>query len=258
MKHAVLYVCHGSRVPKAREEAVDFIKKVRPRINAPIQEVCFLELAEPSISSAFESCVSQGATQIAVVPLLLLTAAHAKKDIPEEINEVSSKYPHINVTYGRPIGVDDRLAMMLMDKINEKAKVDHHTVAVLVGRGSSDPDVVRDLTEISTILQKESPLREVKTCYLTAAMPKFTETIDELYNSNEQKIIVIPYLIFTGLLKKEIDETIEKYHWGNRHIEVCSYLGPHPILLDLFSERVHEALLNKNDLFSFHNRMPGQ
>jgi len=251
MKQAVLYVCHGSRVPKAREEAVEFIEKVKPRIQAPIQEVCFLELAEPSIEKGFKTCVEKGATTIAVIPLLLLTAAHAKIDIPEEVAHVSAAFPNVQVTYGKPIGVDPILADMLIDKMSEKSPITNSSTAILVGRGSSDMDVVRDLKGISSYLQGKSDLKQVRTCFLTAAEPRFKQMIVDLHQSDEDSIFIIPYLIFTGLLKREIDQTIKEFEWGDRHIEVCSYLGPHPILLDLFTNRVQEAIENRNGSFTF-------
>ncbi len=251
MKQAVLYVCHGSRVPKARQEAVEFIEKVKPGIPVPIQEVCFLELAEPSIEKGFKTCVEQGATTIAVIPLLLLTAAHAKHDIPEEISHISAAFPNVHITYGKPIGVDPLLAGMLMDKIKEKSSITNSSIAILVGRGSSDTDVVRDLNKISTYLQGESKVKKVHTCFLTAAKPLFKEMIVDIHQSNEQSIFIIPYLIFTGLLKKEIDQTIKEFDWKGRHIEVCSYLGPHPVLLDLFTQRVKEAIENKDGSYTF-------
>ncbi|MGM7720312.1 sirohydrochlorin chelatase [uncultured Metabacillus sp.] len=251
MKQAVLYVCHGSRVPKAREEAMQFIEKVKPQVEADIQEVCFLELAEPSIEVGFTTCVEKGATHIAVIPLLLLTAAHAKLDIPEEIKHVKTKYPDVSVTYGRPIGVDGRLANMLVDKMTEKADIKASSVAVLVGRGSSDMDVVRDLNQISMLLNHQTTVKDVFTCFLTAAEPSFDQMIEDIYHTNEQSIFVIPYLIFTGLLKREIDQKIKKYDWKERSIEICSYLGPHPVLLELFLERINEAIVNKNGEFNF-------
>jgi sirohydrochlorin ferrochelatase len=252
MKQAVLYVCHGSRVPKAREEAIEFISKVKPRINAEVQEVCFLELAEPSIEDGFKNCVNQGATDIAVIPLLLLTAAHAKSDIPEEVEHVSSLFPTVRVSYGKPIGVDIRLADMLVDKMNEKSSIHRSSTAILVGRGSSDMDVVNDLNQIAHFLQEKSGVKKVHTCFLTAAEPKFSQMIKDVYDSDEQSLYIIPYLIFTGLLKKEIDYTVKQFNWNGRKVEVCSYLGPHPILLDLFVERVHEAIINTDGSYTFN------
>ena len=140
---AVLYVCHGSRVKKALIRQLLLLKDVK-NLDVPIQEVCFLELAYPTIEQGFEACIEQGATRIAIVPLLLLTAAHAKHDIPEEIHKVYERYPQVEVLYGEPFGVDERIVDILVERINE-TNVDKHedSMVLLVGRGSSDPAVKR-------------------------------------------------------------------------------------------------------------------
>lgn len=89
---AILYIGHGSRVKAGNEELMAFVEKAKakhPNIN--IQECCFLELAEPTIQDGVEACINKGATKIAVVPVLLLTAAHAKVDIPEAIDEMKKR-----------------------------------------------------------------------------------------------------------------------------------------------------------------------
>ncbi|MED4532612.1 sirohydrochlorin chelatase [Metabacillus fastidiosus] len=252
MKQAVLYVCHGSRVPEACREALAFIDKVKPLVDVPIQETGFLELAEPTIGDGFKACVDKGATHIAVVPLLLLTAAHAKQDIPEELAHVASNYPDIKLTYGKPIGVDEKIADILLEKMNEKEALASDSIAILVGRGSSDPDVKRDFAEIARQLQEKSSLKQVKACFLTAAEPSFDDVIRDIHASNEQQIYLLPYLIFTGLLKKGIDKTVQSYDWGNRSLYHCDYLGAHPLLLNIFMQRVQETVENKNNEYVFH------
>lgn len=76
---AVLYICHGSRLKTAKEEAIQFITSCMSRIEATIQEVCFLELANPSIEDGFRTCVKRGATEIIAIPVFLLAAGHVKK-----------------------------------------------------------------------------------------------------------------------------------------------------------------------------------
>ena len=81
----VLYVSHGSRVPDAVNEATDFIDLVKAQVNVPLQETCFLELTSPNLAQGFQRLVDKGATEISVVPVLLLSAGHYYKDIPAEI-----------------------------------------------------------------------------------------------------------------------------------------------------------------------------
>lgn len=251
MKQAVLYVCHGSRLPKACQEAIEFIESVKPKVNVSIQEISFLELSSPTIEDGFKNCVNKGATHIAVVPLLLLTAAHAKQDIPEEVRHVAKNYPHVKLTYGRPIGVHPNMTDILIDKIKEVTTLSSFSTGIIVGRGSSDSEVVTDLKTIARSLQTNSDLSAVHACFLTAAHPKFESFIEEIYHSDVQSIVIIPYLLFTGVLKREIDTTIKKYDWKNRDISVCAYLAPHPLLIDVFLERVEEAIQNNQEKFSF-------
>ncbi|PTF55530.1 sirohydrochlorin chelatase, partial [Staphylococcus cohnii] len=70
----VLYVSHGSRVPEATQEAIEFITDVQQQVDISLQTICFLELAEPTIAEGVETLVKQGATTIAVIPVLLLSA----------------------------------------------------------------------------------------------------------------------------------------------------------------------------------------
>ncbi|QHA36478.1 sirohydrochlorin chelatase [Rossellomorea marisflavi] len=234
MKKAVLYVCHGSRLKEARDEAVDFITSCKSHVDAEIQEISFLELAEPSIQEGFAACVEKGATHIAVVPLLLLTAVHAKKDIPEEIDTCMGEYPEIAVSYGRPIGVHDKLIESVILHLN--SVVDH---VVLIGRGSSDPAVKRDLGAIAEKVRQRSGMKTVQTCFLTACEPSFSGILEEM-SATKEPVLFIPYLLFTGLLMKDIQAKIKKS--GNPHLQLGKYLGYNHLVREAFVERTHEAL----------------
>ncbi|MFZ3198227.1 MAG: CbiX/SirB N-terminal domain-containing protein, partial [Bacillus mycoides] len=94
---AVIYICHGSRLKAAKEEAVAFITSCMNRVEANIQEICFLELANPSIEEGFRTCVKRGATEIVAIPVFLLAAGHVKKDIPFELRKLNEEYPDIKI-----------------------------------------------------------------------------------------------------------------------------------------------------------------
>ncbi|HEX9063249.1 MAG TPA: CbiX/SirB N-terminal domain-containing protein [Clostridia bacterium] len=44
---------------------------------------------------------------------------HVTEDIPNELNEIRIKFPEIEITLGRHIGDDDKLADILVERINE-------------------------------------------------------------------------------------------------------------------------------------------
>jgi sirohydrochlorin ferrochelatase len=240
---AVLYVCHGSRVPEARDQAVSFIKRCMQKISAPIQEYCFLELAEPAMAEGFSRCVEQGASKIAVIPVLLLTAAHAKEDIPNELKRVAANFPGVEVRYGRPIGVHKAMVEILTEKLGKTRKeVDGDSLVLLVGRGSSDPDSKKDLNLIGRQLEHKLAGAEVKTCFLTGASPKLPEALSMAVQGEKTKVFIIPYLLFTGILMRGIERAIVDYAADGKQFILCEYLGYHNNIEEILQERAEEAL----------------
>ncbi len=252
MKQAVLYVCHGSRVKEARDEAIAFITHCQEQIDADFHEICFLELVSPSIKEGFSSCVKQGATHIAVVPLLLLTAMHAKKDIPLEIEKASERYPNVQITYGKPLGVHKKLAESVFERVVEQGiEKSRSSIVVLIGRGSSDPDVMTDLQTIAELVKKQSGIEDVRTCFLTAAAPSFEDMLTELMSLKDKQIYFVPYLLFTGILVKKIAAKISTARKQNGHIRLCRYLGYDSKVEAVFVERVTEAIQNEASIHTF-------
>ena len=102
-------------------------------------------------------CVERGATKIAVVPILLLTANHANEDIPFEIEVGKIMYPDVEFTYGKALGIHPKIVDSLYDRIIEQqVPIAEDAQVLLVGRGSSDPAVKRDLTEIAQLIAQKS------------------------------------------------------------------------------------------------------
>ena len=93
-------------------------------IDVPIQEICFLELAATNVDEGIRKCVEQGATKIAVVPILLLTANHANEDIPFEIEIGKIMYPDVEFTYGKAFGIHPKIIDSLYDRVIEQESTD--------------------------------------------------------------------------------------------------------------------------------------
>jgi sirohydrochlorin ferrochelatase len=243
MMQAVLYVGHGSRVDEACEQAVSFIEKCMNTISAPIQEIGFLELASPTIDDGIRRCVERGATRIAVLPLLLLTAGHAKKDIPLELEKIKEQYPDITIDYGRPLGVHEEIVDILIERIREKQEtIGGDTRVLLVGRGSSDPDTTRDLGHIARLLSRKHPFQSVQTAYLTSAKPSFEEGLEQAQVAGNQQVFVLPYLLFTGILMKSMRKKIDEINTADQQFTLCEYLGYHPNLSKVVKARVEELI----------------
>lgn len=245
---AVLYVAHGTRVAAGIEEARAFVERAKKRTRLPIQEMCFLELAEPTIEQGVANCVAQGATSIAIVPILLLTANHAKEDIPDAIEPLKARFPHIRFSYGKPFGIDRRLILQLFQRIQEShEKLTEDSEVLLIGRGSSDPAVLRDFTEIATRLKLFFGVRNVNIAFLYGNGPKFEDYVANLQQNRAKKIFIVPYLLFQGLLRKHIEKTIAEAE-VEQQLVICESLGYGNKVLDVLVERTNEAVANATNI----------
>lgn len=238
---AVLYVAHGSRVKEGVNEALTFIGEVIPHISAPIQQESFLELAEPTIMQGVAACVEQGATEIAVAPILLLTANHLNKDIPYEIEEAKKKFPKVTFSIGQALGIDGRLVSVLEKRLRETGESYQGANVLLVGRGSSDPAVKRDLSQIAGLLQEQARLNKVSTCFLYGKGVSFEDALQQLM-TEDRKTFIIPYLLFSGLLKQHIQEKISNIQNDNRAVHLCNCLGYDEQVQHVFIDRIIQLL----------------
>nr|WP_106780729.1 sirohydrochlorin chelatase [Lysinibacillus timonensis] len=241
---AILYICHGSRVKVSQVEAVNFVEKCKTLRNEPIQEYCFLELAEPTISQAIERCIELGATSIQAIPVLLLTAAHAKHDIPLELDNALSKYPSIELKYGKPIGVHPQLINLLHERILQTMQqIDYNTKILMIGRGSSDLDVKRDLSIIAQRLEGKLN-HPVDICFLTGCEPYFHDVIANINTSIVERVLIVPYFLFTGILLNGINRTVNEFSEKlNCRFYICDYLGHSPHVLQALNDRINELIV---------------
>ncbi len=251
---AILYVGHGSRVREGSNELLAFVEKAKQNLrHIPIQETCFIELAAPDIETGIATCIGQGATKIAVIPVLLLAAGHAKFDIPNEIKKAQHRYPGVHFSYGKVLGVEPVIIQLLKSRLEENGlkkifsppnyEEREPVTVLLIGRGSSDPGANSDLAKIARLLWEVAPVRHIETCYLAATRPSLVEGLERTAKEPFQHVYVLPYLLFTGVLMKEIQQKLD---WLSektaKQYTLCPYLGFDERLVQLLITRVQQLL----------------
>ncbi len=241
---AILYICHGTRIKEGAQQAADFIRETMPLIDAPIQEICYLELSKPSIEEGLKTCVEKGATEVVAIPFLLLTAGHAKKDIPEELANAAQHYPGLLIRYGRPLGVHDHIVEVLVERMQKAAPIHSDAAVLLVGRGSSDPATKEDFAEIRHLFKEKTKLSNVYLGYMAACEPAFEDALRQAAAENPKQLFVVPYLLFTGVLTKQMQRAVKKVETAGE-VYLCQHLGYDPIISQILAERVKEACLEE-------------
>lgn len=238
MTKAILYVGHGTRSKKGAEEAKEFLGRVIGRVDAPIQEISFLELTEPYIPEGFERCMAKGATEITVVPIFLLTAGHIKEDIPEALEPLRVKYPEVCVEIAPAFGVQERIVEAISELVRAAVgKVDAADSILLVGRGSSDPAIHEAFAEIKTGLGLRLGVSRIEVCFLAATTPLFAEGIEEISSHAGGRVLVVPYLLFAGLLLSEVEREVRIRRRAGQDIWLMEPLSRHGVIQDIVVER---------------------
>nr|WP_263327436.1 sirohydrochlorin chelatase [Neobacillus sp. Marseille-Q6967] len=235
---AILYIGHGTRSKKGSDEAKRFIERVMARIDINIQEISFLELTEPLIEEGFIRCMEKGATEIIVVPLFLLSAGHIKQDIPQALSVLQNRFPDIVVTVKDPFGIQDKI----LDAVAELVRYTTGDILsndrlLIVGRGSSDPSLYTDFELISSGIRERLGIEHVSVSYLAAAEPRFKEGLALITEGATGKIVVVPYLLFQGLLLAEINQEVRKLKAVGYDILHTGPLSSHRVIEDVVIER---------------------
>lgn len=244
---AVVLVGHGSREPTGNQEFLRFATRVRNAVTEAVTEVCFIELAKPDIPTGLDSCARLGAQEIVVLPVMLFAAGHVKVEIPSEIDRARIRHPGIRFRYGRPFGLHPKMLEVLEQRLEEVETVlpgaRHETAVLLVGRGSSDPDANGDLCKVARLLWERGGFGWVETCFIGIAQPDFAAGIRRCVALGAGRILVLPYLLFTGVLVHRIRERFQELErlYPNIPMGLAPYLGGHPNLVDVLLERREEA-----------------
>ena len=235
---AILYIGHGTRSKKGAGEAIAFVQRVMGRIDIPIQEVSFLELTDPLIAEGFARCVERGATEITVVPLFLLAAGHIKQDIPMVLASLKEKYPHIRIDVKDPFGVQESILDGVAELVfANTGGLNPQDQLLIVGRGSSDPEITADFSAIAEGLKARLGICHVAVCFLAAAKPTLDEGLEAVTQNASSRVIVVPYLLFSGLLMAEINQKVLRLKRQGWEIIHTSPLSSHRIIEDIVVAR---------------------
>ena len=113
----VLVIAHGSRAKETEVVLDSIVSSVKAKLPDIHLECAFMEFSERTIEKGISALAAKGVTEIKIAPYFLFTGIHIKKDIPHMIAECSAIFPGINIIMGEPLGADDRLADILVDRI---------------------------------------------------------------------------------------------------------------------------------------------
>ncbi|MET7455641.1 sirohydrochlorin chelatase [Streptomyces sp. NPDC005574] len=248
---ALLIAGHGTRDDAGAEAFRAFVRALADRHPELPVAGGFIELSPPPLGEAVAELVERGVRRFAAVPLMLVSAGHAKGDIPAALSRERERHPGISYAYGRPLGPHPSLLSVLERRLDEalgdgaRTPADRSEVTVLlVGRGSTDPDANAEVHKAARLLWEGRGYAGVETAFVSLAAPDVPSGLDRCLRLGARRIVVLPYFLFTGILPERVRRQTGDWAAAHPEVEVRSadVIGPEPELLDLVMERYEEAV----------------
>lgn len=117
-KKALIIVDHGSKLNEANEMLIDIADLIKNKNNSEFEIIayCHMELAKPTISQAFDDCVSRGADHIVVHPYFLAPGRHSTQDIPRMVMDAAANHPEVSYKVTEPLGIHDNIIEVILER----------------------------------------------------------------------------------------------------------------------------------------------
>jgi sirohydrochlorin cobaltochelatase len=243
---ALLVAGHGSQDAAGAVELLALADRVRA-LDPGLALACgFIELSPPPLSVACADLVAKGASEIVVVPVMLLAAGHVKDDVPALVARLRLQFPGVRFRYARELGIHPDLLAVVGERLDAAVPAAERaaTAVLLCGRGSSDPDANADLHKVARLLWEGRPWPLVEACYVGITDPRLPAGLERCRQLGARRIVTVPYFLFTGRLVDRIRAQCAAFAAGHPELDVrvAGYLGPDERVARLVLARYAEAL----------------
>lgn len=246
---AVLLIGHGTRLAAGVAEFRALADELQQALPDRTCLAGFLELVEPSLPEALETLWRQGFRRVIALPALLMAAGHVKNDIPLILNAFQAEHPGMSIAFGADLGIHPNLLQVARERIESVESAfgpdydRRDTLLVVIGRGSSDPDANSNISKITRMLWEGMGFGWAETAYTAVAAPLMADALERTHRLGFQRVIVFPYLLFTGRLVEQVRATVAAYQECHPEAQalVAPYLNAHPLVTATFLERLTEV-----------------
>jgi sirohydrochlorin cobaltochelatase len=235
-------------------------------------ELGFLEVIEPSIAVAVNRLAARGCRELVAMPLLLFTAGHARRDVPEAL-AAAAEVAGIGFRMAEPFGMHPEIVALsrrrreealsrrrreedLSRRMHEEmvagsaGDVEERAVLLMVGRGASDPETPAQLRAF-TAATLDGPdagrFVAVEQGFVAAARPPLDEAVataaERAAALGAVRVVVQPHLLFSGHVERQVAAAVERGRRLAPHVDwlQVNRLGADEAVARAVVHRVAEA-----------------
>jgi sirohydrochlorin ferrochelatase len=222
MRPPLVLVAHGTSSRAGMSTVEHLVAEVRAgRPGVPV-ELCYVDVARPRLSDLLGSMTGP----VVVVPLLLSTGFHVRRDIPTAV----AACPGARVVVAPPLGPDPALAVALADRLREAGHV--RGPVVLAAAGSRDPAAAGQVDRMARMLGSYVG-ESVHPGYAHVSAPG-GEDVCSVIRRLDPRPAVATYLIADGYFARRI---------AAAGALTSAPIGAHPALVRLVLRRYDSAVM---------------
>lgn len=225
-------------------------------------------------AGAVAELAGSGVTGFAAVPLILGSAGHAKDGVPAAVATLAAlagekvRHPGISYSCGRPLGPLPSLLPVLERRVEEALDGNSRTAGtgtgtgtgtdtahrspgdragttvLLVGGGSTEPEVNAEVHKAARLLWEGRGYAGVEVAFVSMAAPDVASGLDRCRKLGARKVVVLPGFLFPGGPPERIRMQAEGWSLANPDVEVVNaeVTGGTEELADLVVDRYREAV----------------
>ncbi|MEX0775191.1 MAG: CbiX/SirB N-terminal domain-containing protein [Phycisphaeraceae bacterium] len=114
----VVIVDHGSSRAESNVMLEAIVAHFALQSHYRIVEPAHMELAEPTIATAFGRCVARGAMSVVVMPYFLLPGKHWYHDIPRLTADAAAGHPGVSHLVTAPLGLHPMINQVIEARLD--------------------------------------------------------------------------------------------------------------------------------------------
>ncbi|OBI09280.1 sirohydrochlorin ferrochelatase [Mycobacterium sp. E2462] len=228
----LILTAHGSRDPRSAANAAavaDRLTSMRPGLDV---RLAFLELSAPSFADALAGLPDP--RQAVVAPLLLASAYHARRDIPEQIARAGTH----GIRQAGVLAEDARLVSVLRERLAEiRASPDDEDLGVLVvAIGSSNAAANARTAQVARRLAAGTRWAGAGTAFATRPEASVTRIAHQLRGRGARRLVIAPWFLAPGRITDGVSAYAREHD-----IPMAAPLGAHRLVAETVLDRYDEA-----------------
>lgn len=202
MKHAIL-VSHGTDDHTGAANIRALVDAVQQQLPDTAIHEAFVDVQHPQLPEVLARVIAADPSgDFTVIPLLLSTGFHVRKDITDAVTEALPLLDGGSLKVTQALGPSLMVIDLLYQRVREAGWLPDD-ILVLAVAGSSDEAAVEQCRLVHLILQESihetHPSARIELAFLSAVEPKLKDLIPKLkFQNPRRKVLVANYLLAPG------------------------------------------------------------